>query len=340
MKVAKYLFLLALLLTGTIAVFVATKDGKYTIQHEKLIDVSKEIAFKYISDGTNWDSINPWKGEKFKIISTQEIPNESITQQVILNDVQNELVLNFKDTLKNKTKAIWFTKGELTFKDKFLSIIGKSVKNDFEDRFESALNFVNTTLTREINSFQIQLDGFVKRDTLYYIQRPVVSKKEEIPLMIKRFVPQLQQILKNTNTITNGYPFIVYHSKDSIKNQFKYSIALPIKKKIYTSSDSDILSGQINPSSTIKATVKGNYTHLIKAFPKIYAFMEENRLEKSDKYREIEVLIKNSTTFQSASSWITEIYFPVRPIKVATKVSTVKKDTTNTHIDNLKSPQK
>ncbi|MFK7001923.1 GyrI-like domain-containing protein [Flavobacterium oreochromis] len=340
MKVAKYLFLLALLLTGTIAVFVATKDGKYTIQHEKLIDVSKEIAFKYMSDRANWDSINPWKDEKYQIIQTKKIPNESITQEIILNGVKNELVLNFQDTLKNKTKTIWSTKGELTFKDKFLSIIGKGVKNDFEDRFESALNFVNTTLTREINSFNIKLDGFVKRDTLYYIQRPVISKKEQIPLMIKHFVPKLQKILTSTNTTTNGDPFIVYHAKDSLQNKFKYSIAIPVKKKIYTSSDSDILSGQINPSSTVKATVKGNYIHLVKALPKIYAFMKKNKLEQSDKYREIEILTKNITTASSTSSWITEIYIPVRPIKIAIKANPVKKDTVKIVNDSHENPLK
>ncbi|AMA48628.1 GyrI-like domain-containing protein [Flavobacterium covae] len=334
MKVAKYLFLLMLLLTGTIAVFVATKDGKYKIQHEKLIGVSKEIAFKYVSDRANWDSINPWKDGKIKVIQLQKVSNESISHQIVLNEAVNKLMLKFKDTLQNKTKAIWSTEGELTFKDKFLSIIGKGVQNDFEDRFESALNFVNTTLTREINSFQIKLDGFVKRDTLYYIQLPIVSKKEQIPLMIKRFVPKLQKILTSTNTPINGAPFLIYHAKDSIQNQFKYSIAIPIKKKIYTSGDSDILSGQINPSSTVKATVKGNYIHLAKAIPQLYAFMQKNKLEQSDKYREIEVLVKNSTAYQSASSWVTEIYIPVRPIKIATKVSVVKKDTTKTQIDS------
>nr|WP_305070047.1 GyrI-like domain-containing protein [Flavobacterium covae] len=143
--------------------------------------------------------------------------------------------------------------------------------------------------------------------------------------MIKRFVPKLQKILTSTNTPINGAPFLIYHAKDSIQNQFKYSIAIPIKKKIYTSGDSDILSGQINPSSTVKATVKGNYIHLAKAIPQLYAFMQKNKLEQSDKYREIEVLVKNSTAYQSASSWVTEIYIPVRPIKIATKVSVVKK---------------
>ena len=334
MKVAKYLFLLALLFTGTISVFVATKDGNYTIKHEQLIEVPKEIAYKYISDRKNWDSINPWQGENFKIIQSQNIANESILQKIVLNEVESDLKLEFRDTLNKKTNAIWSTQGQLTFKDKFLSIIGKGAKNDFEDRFEDALSFVNKTLMREINSFDIKLDGFVKRDTIYYIQRPVVSTKEHIPQMVKHFIPKLQKILTSTHTPTTGAPFIIYHQKDSLKNEFKYSIAIPTKQKIFLSSDSDIMNGQINPSSTIKATIKGNYHHLVKAYPKFTTFMEDNRLEQSNKYKEIEVLSKNNTTEKSASNWITEIYFPVRPKKIAIKVRPVKKDSLNTIIDS------
>lgn len=325
MKIAKYLFLLMLLLAGTISVFVATKEGKYSIEHKKIIDVSRDIVYKYVADGKNWDSINPWIGEKFIIKSTEKVPGESITQQITLNDIENQLQLVFRDTLKNKTLAIWSTKGDLSFQDKFLSIIGKGKKNDFEDRFEEGLSAVNKTLTREINSFNIKIDGFVKRDTVFYIQRPLVSKKEQIPTMIKHYLPKLQKLLSSTGTPTNGNPFLIYHSQDSIKNEFKYSIAIPIKKKIYTSSESDIITGQINPSSTLKATVKGNYIHLHKALDSLYKELPKYKLEISDKYKYLEVIPKNPSTDKLASNWVTELYLPVRPIKKAPIVKKEKK---------------
>lgn len=325
MKIAKYLFLLTLLLAGTISVFVATKEGKYSIEHKKVIEVSRDIVYKYVADGKNWDSINPWTGEKFIIKSTEKVPNESISQQIILNDIENQLRLEFRDTLKNKTLAIWSTKGNLSFQDKFLSIIGKGKKNDFEDRFEEGLSAINKTLTREINSFSLKIDGFVKRDTVFYIQRPLVSKKEQIPMMIKYHLPKLQKVLSSTGTPTNGNPFLIYHAQDSSKNQFKYSIAIPIKKKIYTSSESDIITGQINPSSTLKATVKGNYIHLQKGLETLYKELPKYKLEISDKFKYLEVISKNPTTDKSASNWLTEIYLPVRPIKKAPVVKKVKK---------------
>lgn len=326
MKIAKYLLLLALLCAITVSVFVATKDGKYAIKHTKIIDLSKDVVYKYVTDKKNWDSINPWKGENFIIKKTENTPSDSIVQNVVLNEVENKLKLELRDTLKNKTLAIWSTSGKLTFKDKFLSIIGRGTKNDFEDRFEEALSFINKTLTREINTFNIKVDGFVKRDTIFYIQKPIVSTKEQIPLMIKKHLPALEKIILSTNTPTNGSAFLIYHNKDSVANKFKYSIAIPTQKKVFISSDSDVIPGQINPSSIVKATVTGNYIHLNKAKTQLYEFMKTNKLEQSDKYKEIEIISKNPLNSKSASNWVTEILIPVRPIKAAVKTQPVKKD--------------
>lgn len=319
MKIAKYIILLLLLICGTVSVFIATKDGSYFIQKSKIIDVSKDLVYKYVADKSNWDSINPWKKDSFKILNQENVAPESMTYTVLLNEVENELKLELRDTLNKKTVAIWSTKGKQSFKDKLLSVIGRGTKNDFEDRFEEALTAINNTLTREINTFSIKVNGFVKRDTIFYIQRPIVSTKEEIPNKIKSNLPYLQQILSSTGTASNGSPFIVYHSKDSLKNKFVYSIAIPVKSKIYTSQDSDIITGQINPSSTIKATLTGNYQHKMEAIKQLQEYMVKNGLEISDRYKEIEVITKNALTDRSASKWVTEIYLPVRPKAVVRK---------------------
>lgn len=323
MKIAKYLILLLLLLCGTISVFVATKDGSYYIEKSKIIDVPRDIVYKYAVDKSNWDSINPWKKESFKILNRETNPEEGVQYKVLLNDVENLLKLEIKDTLKKQTIVIWSTSGKQTFRDKLLSLIGKGTKNDFGDRFEEALLAVNNTLTREINSYNIQLNGFVKKDTIFYIQKPIASKLEEIPSKIKSNLPQLQQILSSTNTASKGDPFLVYHSKDTINNKYVYSIAIPIATKIYTSADSDIITGQINPHSTVKATLKGNYNHKPEVYQQLRAFMAKNNLEQSLKYKEIEVITNNAATHKLASQWVTEIYFPVKP-KVVYKPKVTK----------------
>ncbi len=316
MKIAKYIFLLLLLSVGTISVFVATKDGSYQIQRKKIIDVSKDIAYKYVAEDKNWDSINPWKADNWKISEIQKLNDSTITHNITINEVNHELTLTFKDTLSKKTVLTWSTKGQMDFKEKFLGLINRGTDNNFAKKFDDGLLAINNILTREINTYTIKVDGFVKRDTVFYIQRPVSCKIEEIPSKINYFLPKLNELLKITNTPSNGVPFLIYHSKDSIKNKYTFSIAVPTKKKIYTSAESDIYNGQTDPFGAIKATLTGNYNHKKEALAKIKTFIEENHLEQSDTYKEIELIPKNITTDKSASKWVTEIYIPVRPKKI------------------------
>ncbi|MFM9987238.1 AraC family transcriptional regulator, partial [Flavobacterium sp.] len=254
MRIAKYIFLLVLLITITVSVFVATKDGNYIVTKSKQIDVSKEIVFNYVSDSKNWETINPWKGENTKVKSVQKIGEETILQNIIINEVPAELELTFRDTLSKKTIVTWTTKGKLSFKDKFLSIINRGTHNDFAEKFENGLTTLNTILTTEINSFTIKVDGFVNRDTIFYIQQVVSCKVEELPAKIKKTLPKLNQLLKITNTPENGAPFIVYHSIDSLANKITFSVAIPTKQKVFTSTESDIYTGQTNPFQAVKAT--------------------------------------------------------------------------------------
>ncbi|WP_394757877.1 GyrI-like domain-containing protein [Flavobacterium sp.] len=338
MRIAKYIFLLLLLVTATLSVFVATKDGTYFIEKSKVINVPRATVFSYVSDSKNWETYNPWKQEINKVKIQQIFGTDSITKTIAINGVDSEIHIKFNDTLKN-TKITWSTKGKLSFKDKFLSIINKGTHNDFAEMFDKGLTDLNTVLTTEINSFNIKMNGFVNRDTIFYIQRPVSCKIEELPAKIKNVLPKLKQLLTATNTAQKGDPFIIYHSKDSLNNKITFSIAIPTKYKIFTSSESDIYSGQTNPFQAVKATVTGNYNHKKEAIDKIFEFMSQNRLEQSDRHKIVEIIPVNSSTEKFASKWITEIYIPVRPKKTTIRVKPVKRDTLNTIIEsNFKNP--
>ena len=178
MKIAKYIILLILLSAGTLSVFVATKDGSYVIERTKLIDVQKDIVYKYVTDTQNWDSINPWKKEVWKINSTDTLDNETLIQNITINGIANELTLTIKDTLRKKTILSWTTKGSLTFKDKFLSIIGRGVKNDFADKFDEGLSRINTILTREVNTFDIKIDVLLK-EILFFTFKKWLQQKQK-----------------------------------------------------------------------------------------------------------------------------------------------------------------
>ena len=334
MRIAKYVFLLLLLISITISVFVSTKDGSYMITKRKEIDVPKEIVYNYVSDSSNWETINPWKDEAIKLKSVQKIDGETILQNIVIHEVPTELKLSFKDTLSKKTIVTWTTSGKLSFKDKFLSLINRGKHNDFGEKFIKGLTTLNTILTTEINSFTVKVDGIVIRDTVFYVQRAMSCRVEELPSKIKNILPKINQLLNATNTEQNGAPFIIYHANDSITNKIKFSIAIPTKNKVFTSDESDIYTGQTNSFQAVKATLTGNYNHKKEAIAKLFEFMLANGLERSDSNKIFEIIPINILTEKLASKWVTEIYIPVRPKKTNVRVKPTKKDTINTTVES------
>ena len=321
MKIAKYIFLLLLLFVIAMSVLIITKDGSYKVVKTKLIKVPKTTVFNYVAENKNWDVINPWKNtlEKGTIVKQQAFDKDSIAQIISLN-LNNEIktTWQFSDSL-NYTKILWITNGEMNFKEKFLAVINRGQKNNLGDSFDNGLSNLNKILTTEINTFNIKMDGFVSRDTIFYIQKPAICRVEQLPTQIKTILPKLQKLILVTKTKTNGEPFIIYHSKDTVANTITFSIAIPTKQKIQISAESDIYSGQTNSFQAVKATLTGNYNHKKAAVAKIFAYMNQNKLEQSPKHKEVNIILKNSTTEKSASKWITEILIPVRPLKPIVK---------------------
>lgn len=340
MKILKYIFLLLVLLSITISVFVATKDGTYTVTESKLIDVSLNDVFQYAGDYKNFSSFNPWKEENVIIKFSETFEKDSIHLQYKEQEDTKQFTLIFKDTLPHKTLVTWTTKGKTSFKDKLLALIGRGSKNDLSEMFVKGLSSLNTILSSEINEYSTKIDGFIEQDTIFYIQKPLQCKTAELPAKIKYYLPQLQRLLKDTNTKSNGAPFLVYHRKDTIQDKIIFSLAIPTINKVYTSTDSDIITGQINPYQAIKATLKGNYLHKYQVMNQIKEFMETNRLEQSDKHKEIELIPHNALTDKSASKWVTEIIIPVRPKKLTIRVRPTQKDSVNTYIDSYFKPKK
>lgn len=313
MKFVKYFILLLLLLVLTISVFVATKSGNYNVNKSIVINVSKKIVYNYLADSKNWNSINPGKDQHNEIQNIIKIDTATLEQNIILDEVNTKIEVKIQDTLRNKTLVKLYTIGNLTFKDKFLSIINKGQHNNIGQKFEDYLSTANKILTTETNSFSVKIDGFVNRDTIFYIQKPIICKTDELPNKLKSVIPKLKKLLNATNTAQNGDTFLVYHEVDSVSNIVKLSVALPTKQKVFTSSESDVFTGQINPFQAVKATLIGNYIHKEKVYKQMKSYLLSNKLEISIKTKKIEYIPVNISTEKSASKWKTEIYLPVKP---------------------------
>jgi hypothetical protein len=338
MRIITYFFLLAFLTLITLSVFVATEDGRYYIEKKIVIPVSKDKVYNYVLDFKNWESFNPFekesknivfnfpsnnkntannyftwntkKGVFGKIESFYTVKNDSIAQIMIQNDKEIELFWKFEDSLKS-TKVTWVAKGNKSFIDKFNSVIYNTKNASIENILETGLTNLNKFLSNDINTFNISVEGLVSRDTIFYLQQLAKCNANDLPIKIKSIVPKLNQLVKSTGTKTKGSPFVVYHSKDTLNNKITISLAIPTTIKIRTSSQSDIIAGQIMPFSAVRATLEGDYSHKEKLLTAVYKYMAEKKLNQDYSRKVIEVIYRNITTDKQVANWVTHIYVPI-----------------------------
>jgi ribosome-associated toxin RatA of RatAB toxin-antitoxin module len=303
-----------------------------------LTQQSNEFKNKFTKIKTGINSGYSWKSENktgfVKTIYSRK--NDSIAQKINSNGLYSESFWSFKST-KNGTKVSWSKKGKLSFIEKYYKLFNFGVQKKSEIILESGLKNINNhftikkvfktaitvsdtiskTIKKDIevvipkDTFNISIQGIVKRDTVFYIQKPAISKQEEIKNKIGSYLPILNKFLKDTKTETNGNPFVIYHSRDTVNNIFKYSICIPTKKKIYPSPDYNVLNGQTNPFRAVKATLVGNYNHKIQAEKQMNNFVKSSKLNPNNLQKYVEIIQVNLSTDKIENNWVTEIYLPI-----------------------------
>jgi hypothetical protein len=338
MKIIKYLLALIILLSTSISILVTTKKGDYYQSESKIINLPKEKIYSYVSELKNWENfyqprsnfkqINFSKNtnqinsfinwtDKEGIVDIKTVflsKNDSISQVLYANNRESEMFWKLKDTL-NKTKVLWGIKGNMDFLEKLKTLTTTRLKLEKQNNynFKEGLVSLEKAILTEVNDYKITINGFVKQDTTFYLQHAIKCKTSELPEKIKFWLPKIKKLITTTHTETKGFPFVIYHAKDSIKNTITFSIAVPTKEKIYTSPGSNIYPGQTMPLQMIKATLKGDYSHKKEAIKKINAFIKKNNLLRNEKHKDFEIIIKDITTEPLVSKWVVEICIPVKP---------------------------
>jgi effector-binding domain-containing protein len=117
----------------------------------------------------------------------------------------------------------------------------------------------------------------------------------------------------NKNNISiSGKPFILYNSIDESKEISNISVCLPIKRRIFTSSGSDIVCNELEGYTAFKTTLNGDYSHRKTAWKKAKDFINKNNetLEKSIPL--LEVYNRSYIDGLSPSKWQTIIYIAIK----------------------------
>lgn len=337
MKIVKYVFLLLLLAVIAVTVFIATQEGKYDIKKERVINVPKAVLYNYINDFKNWENVGiltnsdttvvytysenssgkgaqmSWKKDNStgKIETVKLAENDSIMQNAVVDDLNSEISWTFKDTLKS-TKVTLRLKGNLSFLEKANALLKGGSNEKMEASLEKGLNNIDNFLVKELSIFDIDVkDELVTKTGAFYLGHLVNSKIEDINKKAAEYFPKLQDFVKTNKIVTNGSPFILYKSFDKTQGNASYLICIPIKEEIFTTPGSEFEGGNLLPFTALKTTLKGDYSHLRKAWAKAEKHIADKALQENTTGQYVEMYSKGVTKTKKPSEWVTDIYIPI-----------------------------
>lgn len=344
MRILKYLFLLLLLSLVALSIFIATQKGAFTVEKSKIIASQKSIVFSYANNLKNWKDWNSlavddslinviysnntvgngsfcsWEGKagigEMKTINSVE--NVSIIQTMSFNGNSADVVLSFKDTL-GKTKVTWKAKGRMSFLFKVKTIFDGGANRIFGSIFEKSLINLDKRLDYEMNTYNVNINGIVKKLESFYLAQRFTSTFSNITKNSGIVFSKITTFCNNNNITVKGKPFVIYHTYDTINNLAKMSICIPIKESIFITEGSEILSDTLKSFEAVKTTLRGDYSHSNKALNKTLDYFKKNNIKSDDSFSHLEIYLIGKNEINNPSKWKTEIYFPTKPKVVYVK---------------------
>ena len=340
MKILKYIFLLFLLLFIALTVFVATLNPEYKIIKSKVIKVSRNVAFNYVNDFKNWEEFGSWKEEnpniKYKFSKTtigngsliafnsesiktiNSIKDESISQELKnSNGDISKLSWDFKDTL-GKTKITCKTIGRMSFMNKISSAFQGGVNSKIGSIYEKNLSNIEQILDLQINTYSIKVDGIVKKQFGFYIQKTINSKTSNVGSNIQIMIPNLIKFIKKNKIKVVGKPFVKYNSVNTLLKTTNFSVCIALKEELFTDPESEYLAENMESFEAVKSTLTGDYSHFSEAKTKNLEQISSLNLIQKSELPTIEIYTHYKGETKNPAKWITEFYVPVK-LKVVTK---------------------
>lgn len=347
MKIVKYLFLLILLLSVGGIVFIATQKSNFTTVKSIVIKTPKTSVYNYLNDNKNYKdwyvfdkdnstiefkysknssgvgSYFSWSGSegngKTTLYYSKE--NDSIVQKTDLDGALSETIWKLKDTIGG-TKVTCISKGEMSFSNKLHSFLNGGVSNVIVKKIELSLKNLDRSLDYELNTYSISSNGVVFKKGCYYLKHTINTKLSRLNYNVKILIPYLMNFSNQNHLVITGKPFVIYNSINESKETSNISVCLPIKRRIFTSSGSDIICNELNEYKSFKITLTGDYSHRKTAWKKAKDFINKNKETQDKNIPVLEVYNKSSIDGLSPSKWQTLIYMAIKDKKSSVPIVT------------------
>lgn len=319
MRIAKYLFLLFLLIAMAICVFILTQSPNFRITQSQIIPNSKVQTFNYVNNFYTWhnwyestetatvDSTKiEWNALK-SIEKTESFASDSITYKIKDENFTGIYTFSFKTIDNNETEVIWKVLGNMSTKWKFWTFLHGGIDNLLQPEMSSSLTNLMASLNKNFNLHTITTDGIVNHNETYYISVQDTTSFSEFDKTRTQHIEKLTERLHLYHLDKSNAPFVIFKTWNTQTQQTIYETCLPVST---TDSIAKMLNVKYLPKFlAVKTTLKGNYNYRKKAWDSTFENLKNSNHKEFYEGKYIEIY-KNSDK-KTPSNNVTEIYIPV-----------------------------
>lgn len=339
MKAFKYVFFLVLILIIGCAIYIAVQPNSFEFSRSKIIKAPVEVVFETVNDYEEWPRFSPWieqdneaklsydlttvgegagyswDGEELGIGSmttVNVVENQSIEQRINVKEpFESNANINWTfEPVEEGTKVTWGMNGKQDFMTKMYVAFAGSIEKNTAPDFERSLFKLDSITQADMRKYEITINGVTQHSGGFYLYSTASVKMSDYSRKMQELMPKVGGYAQTNNITIAGKPFVIYHKWDTENNAVIFSCCIPTTSQI-TTSETDILTGQLQPFKALKTTLKGDYDYLEKAWNKAMAHIAENNLEHPETGIILESYVTDPTTTPNPADWITEIYLEV-----------------------------
>ncbi len=339
MKFLKYFLFLILIAIIGFAIYIAVQPNSFEVSRERTINAPAAVLYDNVIDFKNWESWSPWveKEPDLKLMFSEQTqgiggsyswegkdglgsmktlasnPNISIEQELQFDDYHpSKINWSFEPTGQNTTKVTWkMNSDKVPFMFKGFAAVSGGFDKMIGPDFERGLEKLDSITMVEMKKYSITVDGATEHSGGFYLYNTASCKMDEFEAKMTEMMPRLSQFVQKNNIAMGGAPYVLYHKWDEENNAVMFSCCVPTTSRVITT-ESDILTGKLDPFKAVKTTLKGDYTNLKEAWETTMKYASEKGLEMTETGPMMEAYLTDPMTEPNPAKWITEIYIAVK----------------------------
>lgn len=322
MRILKYFLLLIALSTLSLAVFILTQSGAFSVKKSFTLDAPQTVIYDYLHNIENW---NDWITTTKLEASTYEItvdqigvysirqeyshPYDSLSQDILKDQKISNIVWKLKPNGKKTNVELTF-QSSLDLQTKILTFFNGTPDEVASNALDKNINALIVYFIKQYKNYEIETTGVTNQPQRKYLYISSTTKLADIELAIPKLDKQVRDFCTTNQVTILDSPFLIVNNQlgDSI---ISLDYAIPIKENIYLNEDEMYKVGILPKETYFETKFSGHYVHLKQALVEINHAISRGEAVVNPNQKIILSLIKSSAETKKPAEWSTIFYIPV-----------------------------